>query len=480
MDGGRTLGSQGPVSAQGETEAPGVQRGAIHPTPLSQVARVAGNQAVIRILRQSGPEATVQRGGSVSAETAGQLATVQARAELLSAQARARHRAITEFVQLGLDGVRAARDDLFAVCDQYDQAYQAFQQTLTAARQRAEQEDNLRDAVLGVAIGVGVGLGAESVLAVGEDASQAAEFGAEVVGEVIEALGGQVNHSVQQSRTAGRDQAIQPGQGTHPDSRRVEALRKVNLAFEAIVRLSLDTELFAEATHGADLAVAEARVQATGDPGRVTLQQLVADVDRLAQASDRAGTIDARLADGRAAINQLRTDAAAARAAANAHVMEQDLWIRWMAPMSSDVANQVLDLNPIEDHLTAIGVLGPGGRLGVDFGAWTSHADTDDARRRAYWMTRRMDLIGHQGLVARADAGGVFVDFPGQPKLWQVTVAGSASLQRGTAVQVTSAGQPDSHLIVSVTGVGNPDDARADLPMELEFEGEPHAAPGHI
>lgn len=46
----------------------------------------------------------------------------------------------------------------------------------------------------------------------------------------------------------------------------------------------------------------------------------------------------------------------------------------WMAGLRDDQSDMV-DLDAIEDHLAAIGVLGGVSVLGVDFGMWTS---TDD------------------------------------------------------------------------------------------------------
>jgi hypothetical protein len=62
--------------------------------------------------------------------------------------------------------------------------------------------------------------------------------------------------------------------------------------------------------------------------------------------------------------------------------LEQDLWINWIATLTDDQSNQ-LDIDVIEDHLVAIGILGPEGRLGVSFGVYTSKADELRAIRAA-------------------------------------------------------------------------------------------------
>ena len=58
--------------------------------------------------------------------------------------------------------------------------------------------------------------------------------------------------------------------------------------------------------------------------------------------------------------------------------MERDIWILWMAELSEDEA-KVLDRDPIEEHLEALGFItsyyGSGGSLGVDTGVWTSKDD---------------------------------------------------------------------------------------------------------
>jgi hypothetical protein len=411
------------------------------------------------------------------------LVALRTDAERVSTSAMRRHGAVNAFVEAGLRNTEGTQNDMLAICDMYGRAYAEFQRILVDAHQRAELTDGVQDAVIGIAIGIAVGLGAESVLAVAADASFAAEAGAEALGETIEALGGGLLHAGQGGRRAGRDAALTPGGGTRPETGRIEAFQKISRANRQIAQLSLETGVLSGIAHRADVAAGEARVQATGSSGEMTREELTAQVGRLRSAETATAGLDQRIAEGQAALTAMRAAAASALAQASQRTMEQDIWIRWIGPMGSQTANQALDLDPIEDHLHAIGVLGPNSRLGVSFGDWTSQDDTDDARRRAYWATRRMDLVGRSGLVARADQAGVWVDLQGQPRLWQVTVVGGfggGAVRVGSVVEVTAAGGPMAHLQVRVSGMGNPGDADQHKQLELEFEGETHAAPGHI
>ena len=76
--------------------------------------------------------------------------------------------------------------------------------------------------------------------------------------------------------------------------------------------------------------------------------------------------------------------------------MEQDIWILWMAELSDDESD-VLDRDAIENHLTEIGVLGPAGLLGVDFGWWTSKSDELDAIHAARGKKREIE-VKYEGL----------------------------------------------------------------------------------
>lgn len=54
--------------------------------------------------------------------------------------------------------------------------------------------------------------------------------------------------------------------------------------------------------------------------------------------------------------------------------MERGIWILWLADLNTDESD-IIDLDAIENHLANIGLIGPSGILGVDFGDWTSKED---------------------------------------------------------------------------------------------------------
>jgi hypothetical protein len=114
------------------------------------------------------------------------------------------------------------------------------------------------------------------------------------------------------------------------------------------------------------------------DMDRATLIDMAATLGRSA-AHLRA--LNAELQQKLAGLDALRTQIAAAKPQST-HEMEQDIWIMWMSEIGNGDSD-ILDLDEIEDHLEAIGVLGSGGLLGVDFGMWTSKDDELDALRAA-------------------------------------------------------------------------------------------------
>ncbi len=124
---------------------------------------------------------------------------------------------------------------------------------------------------------------------------------------------------------------------------------------------------------GAEYALGQFRLLEAGAPADMDRAALVDMAVALNRAAAHLRLLRPELQQRLGALSLLQAQAAATpRRPVNE--VEQDVWILWMDTVPNSQSD-ILDLDAIEDHLAAIGVLGPGSVLGVDFGLWTSKDD---------------------------------------------------------------------------------------------------------
>ena len=148
---------------------------------------------------------------------------------------------------------------------------------------------------------------------------------------------------------------------------------------------------------GAEYAIGEIRAHVAGGQTDMSEEQLLDLVQSLIRA-DRSGAAVER--EVRSRLERLPDVLSRIRAAAaglpSVEQMEKDIWVLWISEISESDSD-ILDLDAIEDHLAAIGVIGPNSVLGVDFGIWTSEDDQLDAiraaRRQAPEVRRRYGAV---------------------------------------------------------------------------------------
>lgn len=139
----------------------------------------------------------------------------------------------------------------------------------------------------------------------------------------------------------------------------------------------------AQASRLMTAAIGEARVQVAGGASAMTQEQLLADIDRMIAYTTGAMPLAQQMSEKATALRDFngsvnRFDPMSK----SVDEIERDIWIMWMASLS-DSDSDIIDLDAIEDHLLQIGLIGPGGRLGVDFGLVTEEVDELNALRAA-------------------------------------------------------------------------------------------------
>lgn len=258
---------------------------------------------------------------------------------------------------------------------EYQIAYNNYANAIRGARQEAGNQ-NL---YLGIAIGVAVNIAAAFVLpatAAGWFALTAAEGATALASGAVQAgVGAALGTALQFS---GGD--LEPG-GLSPEAQQLGLWQTAAGLYRAAGTQSETVGNMQKIVAAAEFLTGEIRVQVAG--GLATMPEdtvldkveVLLRIDReLAQGDE---DIKARLVDLQTfaqRVNDLNTSGDAR------NEMEQNIWILWMGGLSDA---SVLDLDAIEDRLHAIKVLGPGSRLGIDFGWYTFFWEEDNARDAA-------------------------------------------------------------------------------------------------
>ncbi len=259
----------------------------------------------------------------------------------------------------------------------YDMAYSRYADVIGKGRAEAQNQTLWRGIFLGIGTGVLAGLaaayiapstaGAWFTLTLA-DAATAAES------SFLQAsVSSAVAYAFSDLMTA-RGSDLQPGSLT-PDMLRSNVWQHV----AGMYRGAFTTTKVLSSMHRNSLllekTIAETRVHIAGGESKFSPEDIV-----------KAGTImNDRVAAMKTVFDGLRSSADLLRvfsekaqsynpAKPTVDQMEDDIWIMWIGSLSDDDSD-ILDLDAIEDHLKARGIIGPNSRLGVDFEGYTSEDD---------------------------------------------------------------------------------------------------------
>ncbi len=227
-------------------------------------------------------------------------------------------------------------------------------------------------------------MGITSEVMLGEAAGLAIELAAEVAVESAEGLVG-IGAKALLPQIVGQE--LEPG-SLDPDVLELDVWRALTRLHEGVLRAQSGDNLFL-INGAAEYCLGEIKAHVSGGGAADMSEEEVLDlVGTLIRADQAARPLDKELPEKIERLRSLQRRVAAVPRRPVAQIQE-DIWIMWISSIAESDSD-ILDLDAIEDHLHQIGVLGPGSRLGVDFGSWTSEEDELHAIRAARAKSRQV------------------------------------------------------------------------------------------
>src|SRR6266508_558948 len=362
----------------------------------------AGNQAVARVLPLTGQASAVVHRQPAEGAPAGPTAVAPAQPDLgsvLSVQAMEYLRVTATqtsllagaYAERTLRVVDALRGRLQAVGGRYHDAYEQYAKVIRAARAEANDQKEWKEIILGIAIGTGVGLLSGAI--VPEGLAFGYKVLAEVVGESVEAAAAGGAKGLHLTDVAGTE--LEPG-GLDPDVLNTQIWQRLSALYRGGLGVQQQVQYLPLLLGGAEYALGQFRLLQSGGQADMPRSDLIGMATSLNRATGHLAALNTWLRTGLDALSRL--EATTKAPVPKQEEIESDIWIMWMSTLSNRDSD-ILDLDPIEDHLEAIGVIGPG-ILGVDFGWYTSEDDElaalSAARSQAGRIHARYEALGRQ------------------------------------------------------------------------------------
>lgn len=350
----------------------------------------AGNSAVAQLVatqRQSGTiPSTVQRqprkdaaapaergqGGAAAGEVDVASALSALNLEYLRTTATATTFLAGAYAERGLRTVDVLKTSLVSASNTYTDAYGSYAKVVRAAGKEARNQQDWTNIIVGIAIGTGVGLLAAAVVPEGLALGWA--ILAEATGEAVEAAAAGAVQGLGLTDVAGAD--LEPG-GLDPHVLSSDIWQRLSGLYRSTLGVQRHTQYLPLLLGNTEYALGQFRLLDAGAPADMSRPDLIDMATTLHRSAAHLQQLNTELRQRLQDLDKLGAQVAAAPRFA-ARQMEHEVWIMWMAGLS-DSQSDILDLDEIEDHLTAIGVLGEGSVLGVDFGRWTSKDDELEA-----------------------------------------------------------------------------------------------------
>jgi hypothetical protein len=292
------------------------------------------------------------------------------------------------YAERGIRTVDLLKTNVVAAGDTYTRAYETYARVIRAAGEEARNQQDWIDIFVGIGIGVGVGLLSAAV--VPEGLALGWMVLAEAAGETIEAAAAAGVQASRITSVAGTD--LQPG-GLDPHVLSTGVWRNLADLYRGVLGVQRHTQYLPLILGGAEYALGQFRLLEAGVPGDMERADLVDMAVSLNRAGAHVRRLGPELTQRLAALDRLG-ERAAAIGRREIREVEHDVWVMWMETLP-DGRSDILDLDEIEDHLAAIGMLGAGSYLGVDFGMWTSTDDEREALAAARARAREVHARYH-------------------------------------------------------------------------------------
>jgi len=320
--------------------------------------------------------------------------------EDVRARATARQLQAEACIGLAADVLSSLKARLEGVSSVYGTAYERYSRVVEEGKAAAKSEEEWIDIGVGIllAVAIGAGVGAAAIALEVEEAV-VAEAAKEAITATATEAGKYAGKHTGLLEVVGTD--LEPG-GLKPEVMKLKLWEQLVDLHASVLKTVNQADLQSLIASGAEYAIGEIKAQIGGGAGAdLELPDLHHLIGTLAADDAAYAGLEARLS---AAITNLQGVRASLSSAPSPlgreEEMERDIWILWMAELSEDEA-KVLDRDPIEEHLEALGFItsyyGSGGSLGVDTGVWTSKDDclemVQAARTRAAALRQKYGSI---------------------------------------------------------------------------------------
>jgi Domain of unknown function (DUF4157) len=366
---GRISDPADPAEVEARSLAPGLARsvdvGVVDPLSASVNASVGteGSVAGHDVHRQPNPgTAAPDLGTTLSVPAMEDLRRVATEVSFLAGA----------YAERGVRAVDMLKASLVAESDTYKQAYDVYSGVIRQAAADARDEKEWIDIFVGIGIGTGVGLLSGAIIP--EGLALGWSILAEAAGEGVEAVAAKAVDATGVFDVAGTD--LQPG-GLDPNVLATDIWHRLADLYRGVLGVQQHTQFLPLILGNVEYALGQFRLLEAGAPADMDRAALVDMAVALNRAGAHLRALRPELQQRLGAMARLEAQAAATKRRTPREV-EQDIWLMWMETVP-DGQSDILDRNAIEDHLAAIGVLGPGSVLGVDFGWWTSKDDELEA-----------------------------------------------------------------------------------------------------
>jgi hypothetical protein len=287
------------------------------------------------------------------------------------------------YAERGISTVDTLKTNMVGASDTYTRAYETYAGVIRAAGAEARNQQDWVNIFVGIGIGVGVGLLSAAIVPEGLALGWAVL--AEAAGETVEAAAAAGVQATGITSVTGTD--LQPG-GLDPHVLSTGVWRNLADLYRGVLGVQRHTQYLPLILGGAEYALGQFRLLEAGVPADMQQAELVDMAVTLNRSGAHVRALGPELTQRLAALDRLREQAAAVQRRETREV-EHDVWVMWMETVP-DGQSDVLDLDAIEDHLEAIGMLGSGSVLGVDFGMWTSTDDEREALAAARAQARQV------------------------------------------------------------------------------------------
>lgn len=385
----------------------------------------AGNRAVVGMLSAQRQTRAPARSPSLAKQRGIALEQRVTQATQVSMKlSRQLNRAVTG----GVGHVDAMLRDLGSVADQYQLAYQSYERVVAAGKAHAKAMDEMSDAVIGILIGVSVGLSLGAAFPAAAGARLAMKTAVEFRDEVAEAVAGGLKS------VAGRMGAAEPpapAEGLAAFEQAHPAMQRLR-AYQDGARLYRELALLSTRVHGlGDLNAIAAGLHAdcrelalSGRHRSLSETEIARRVQMVERDTQVQGEVLKPMEKVTVAVEDARIAASLAKDDVDLRRMEHDIWIHWMASLSSDEA-EILGSDPIEERLGGLGIMAKRGMMnapqrdwqstiGWGVGAWHSAENSQEGARLAAKGSRALRMVGQLGTYRKHDeVAGRFTDSAG-------------------------------------------------------------------